>query len=124
MEIVDELQPHGQNPVIQKFSHDPFWNTDLDRILETLVPDTTRYYAIVTGGSVSVCAYHAVLGFHLRNYWTVVPVDCVFYSIDSGKQRALEQLSSPAYSNVFLSHSDLIEVHDVPSSPPQPMPQP
>ena len=114
VEIVDEIKPHEGDIVVQKFSHDPFYKKDLDKVLKRLVPDSTMYYAVVTGGAVNVCAYHAVMGFHLRDYWTVVPVDSVYYPDDAGNQRALEQFSFPAYPNVFLSRSDLIEVSHVP----------
>ncbi len=113
-EIVDELKPHEGDIVIQKFSHDPFFRKDLDEVLQKLVPDPTNYYAVVTGGAVNVCVYHAVMGFYLRDYWTVVPVDCVFYLDDSGKERALEQFSLRGYPNIFLSRSDLIEASSVP----------
>lgn len=122
-EIVDELKPHEEEPVIQKFCHDPFYQTDLDQVLERLVPDPTKYYAVVTGGAINVCLYHAVMGFHLRNYWTVVPVDGVFYRTDSAKRIALQQFSHNAYPNVFLSRSDLIEVSQVPAvAHPMPIP--
>ena len=113
-EIVEELKPHERDIVIQKFCHDPFYKMDLDKVLERLVPDPTKYYAVVTGGGISVCAYHAVMGFHLRNYWTVAPVDCVFTPGNAGYQRALEQFSAHAYPNIFLSRSDLIEVSQAP----------
>ncbi len=123
VEIVDELKPHEADIVVQKFSHDPFYKTDLDKVLQRLVPDPTKYYAVVTGGSIDVCVYHAVMGFHLRDYWTVVLVDSVFYLSDSDNQRALEQFSGLAYPNVFLSRSDLIEVSHTPSAArPAPMP--
>ncbi len=114
-EIVDELKPHEGDIVIQKFCHDPFYKTNLDQVLERLVTDPTKYYAIITGGVINVCLYDAVMGFHLRNYWTVVPVDCAFYSNDSANQIALQQFSHPAYPNVFLSRSNLIEVSQVPA---------
>ncbi len=114
-EIVEELKPQEKDIVIQKFSHDPFYRKDLDEALQKLVPDPTNYYAIVTGGAVNVCVYHATMGFYLRDYWTVVPLDCVFYLDDSGKERALEQFSSRGYPNIFLSRSDLIEVSSVPA---------
>ncbi len=109
VEIVEELKPQPGEMVIQKFSHDPFYRPDLDQLLNTLVTDPTRCCAIVTGGLVNICIYHAVMGFHLRNYWTVVPVDSVYYTSDAEYYRALEQFSHPAYPNVFLSRSDLIE---------------
>jgi nicotinamidase-related amidase len=123
-EIVDELRPNEGDVVVQKFSHDPFYKPDLDLVLQRLVPDPTRYYAVVTGGAINVCVYHTVMGFHLRSYWTVVPVDSVYYLSDSGNQRALEQFSEHApYPNIFLSRSDLIEVSPVPAAArPVPMP--
>lgn len=108
--IVEELKPRGKDIIVRKSSHDPFYKTNLDEVLQRLVPDPTRYYAVVTGGAINVCAYHTILGFYLRSYWTVVPVDAVFYSRESGKQLALELLSWAAYPNIFLSRSDLIEV--------------
>ncbi|MFC2003475.1 isochorismatase family cysteine hydrolase [Chloroflexota bacterium] len=115
VEITGELKPHEGDIVIQKFCSDPFYETSLNQVLQRLVPDPTRYYAIVTGGTVNACVYHAVMGFFLRHYWTVVPVDCVFYLDDSAKQMALELFSVQAYPNVLLSRSDLIEVCQSPS---------
>lgn len=123
VEIIDELKPHQGEIVIQKFSHDPFYKPDLDKILQKLVPDSTRYYAVITGGAIDVCLHCAVMGFYLRNYWTVVPVDSVYYASDSGKQRAIEQFSGRSYCNIFLSRSDLIEVSRVPAAAhPAPVP--
>ncbi|MFC1969564.1 cysteine hydrolase family protein [Chloroflexota bacterium] len=110
-EIVDELKPHKEDIVVQKFSHDPFYRKDLDEVLEKMVPDPTKCYAIVTGGAINVCVYHTVMGFHLRNYWTVVPVDSVYYINEAAYERALGQYSEERpYPNVFLSRSDLIEI--------------
>ncbi|MBU2608529.1 MAG: cysteine hydrolase [Chloroflexi bacterium] len=110
-EIVDELKPHEGDTVVQKFSHDPFYRKDLDEVLEKLVPDPTKCYAVVTGGAINVCVYHTVMGFYLRNYWTVVPVDCVYYISEEGRDRALGQYSEERpYPNVFLSRSDLIDI--------------
>lgn len=122
-QIVDELQPQQADIIVPKFSHDPFYRPDLEQVLSRLVPDPLRYYAVVTGGAVNICLYHTVMGLHLRNYWTVVPVDCVYYLSDAGRQRALEQFSEPAYPNVFLSRSDLIEVSTTPQ-PARPWPTP
>ncbi|MBI2860913.1 MAG: cysteine hydrolase [Chloroflexi bacterium] len=107
-EIVDELKPRPGEPVIQKYSHDCFYRTGLDDLLQRLVPDPTSCYAIVTGGTVNVCVRHAVFGLYLRDYWTVVPVDGVVYTSDLTRQNALESYSHRAYPNIFLSRSDLI----------------
>jgi len=123
VEIVEELKPHQGDIIVQKFSHDPFYRRDLDEVLQRLVPDPTSYYAVVTGGAINICVYHTVMGFHLRNYWTVVPVDSVYYTSDSGNQRALEQFSDIPYPNIFLSRSDLIEISHVPAAAhPTPIP--
>ncbi|MFC2056903.1 cysteine hydrolase family protein [Chloroflexota bacterium] len=115
LEIIDELKPQEGDIIVQKFSHDSFYKTDLDRVLERLVPDPTQHYAIVTGGVANVCLYHAVMGFHLRDYWATVPVDSFYYFAEDGKQRALAQFSlSGAYANIFLSRSDLIKVAKTP----------
>jgi len=110
-EIVDELKPREGDTVVQKFSHDPFYRKDLDEVLEKLVPDPTKCYAVVTGGAINVCVYHTVMGFYLRNYWTVVPVDCVYYISEEGRDRALGQYSEERpYPNIFLSRADLIDI--------------
>lgn len=112
-EIVEELKPLKEDIIVHKYSHDPFFKTEFDEVLERLVPDPTKYYAIVTGGAINVCVYHTLLGFYLRNYWTVVLVDSIFYSSPSGKQTALEQLSWKAYPSIFLSRSDLVEISNI-----------
>jgi hypothetical protein len=55
------------------------------------------------------CVYHAVMGFYLRNYWTVVVTDGVYCRTDEGRDRAFAQYSEPSYPNIFLSRSDLSE---------------
>ncbi len=107
-EIVDELRPQGGDIVVQKFCHDPFYRADLDNVLRRLAPDPTRSYAIVAGGGANVCYYHAILGLHVRDFWTIAPVDCIYSHSDADLAGALEMLSQAAYPNVFLSRSDLI----------------
>ncbi len=114
VEIIDELKPQEGDIVVQKFCHDAFYKTNMDEVLQRLVPDPTRYYAVVTGGGISTCVRHAVMGFHLRDYWTVVPVDCVVYTLESDRENAFQHYSQQGYPNVFLSRSDLIEISGVP----------
>ena len=104
--------------MVQKFSHDPFYNTKLDGVLKKLTPDPTKYIAIATGGSVNVCVYHTTMGLYLRNYWTVVAVDGVYDSAGSGLNVALTQFSLPGYPSIFLSRSDLIEMSRTPVAAP------
>lgn len=106
-EIVPELTPWEGDTVVQKFSLDAFFRTRLDEVLCELVPDPTRHQAIVIGGAANVCAYNAVMGFHLRDYWTVVPTDAIYGSTD-GHEYALHHYSRPVYPNIFLTTSDLV----------------
>jgi nicotinamidase-related amidase len=109
-QIVDELKPQEKDQVVQKFCHDPFVKPDLDKILKKLTPDPTRFYAIVTGGNMNVCVYQTALGFHNRHYWTVIPLDAVFYGSEQFYRTALDMFSDAgAYPNVIFSRSDLIE---------------
>lgn len=118
-EIVDELKPQVGDIVIQKYSHDPFFRPDLDNKLKEIVPEPTHCCAIVTGGQLNVCVYHTILGFHMRHYWTVVPVDCVYYPNDDARNAALELLSYDGpYPNIILSRSNLIEMVPMQSSKP------
>jgi len=113
-EICEEVKPLKGETIVPKFCHDPFFRPELDRILRELVPDPTKCYAIVTGGNINICVYATVMGFHLRDYWTVVPLDSVYYMSEGGYRAAVDQFSEgEPYPNIFLTRSDLIEVsHD------------
>ncbi|MBI4199476.1 MAG: cysteine hydrolase [Chloroflexi bacterium] len=112
-EIVDELKPQEGEVVIQKFCHNPFYKTNIEEVLERLVPDPTKHQAIITGGGIHVCAYDTIMGFYFRNYWTVVPTDGV-YGGEEGMRFAMAQFSMPVYPNIFLTRSDLVHFSRVP----------
>ncbi len=114
-EIIDEIKPKKSDIVIDKFSHDCFLRPDMDKALKKLVPDPTNCQAIITGGAINVCVYHATMGFHLRDYWTVLVTDCCYYSVDSAKEIALNQFSLATYANIFLTRSDLVKVSSTPT---------
>jgi nicotinamidase-related amidase len=75
-EIIDELAPLPGEPVIKKYTHDPFARTTLDQLLidERILP--TEATIIVTGVSAAVCVYAACVGFSCRHYMTLIPMDC------------------------------------------------
>jgi nicotinamidase-related amidase len=106
-EIIPEVAPRGCERVVQKFSLDAFHGTRLDEVLRELVPEPTRHQTIVTGGAANVCAWNAVMGFHLRDYWTVVPIDALYGSAE-GHDYAVGQFSSPLYPNIFLTTSQQV----------------
>ena len=63
---------------------------------------------IVVGVMSNVCVYHAVLGFHIRHYETILPIDCTTGS-NGAEDLVVSQLTLPAYAyNVTLTESDRI----------------
>jgi nicotinamidase-related amidase len=70
-----------------------------------------RDHIVVTGIGSNNCVYHAVIGFHIRNYIVCVPEDCIHASRAKGQQFALSQFRSPAYNfNVSVTRSENIKL--------------
>jgi nicotinamidase-related amidase len=66
---------------------------------------------LVTGIGSNNCVYHAVIGLHIRNYFVIVPEDCIHASRPEGQQFALSQFRSPAYNfNVTVTRSENIKI--------------
>lgn len=109
VDFVPELKPLPGEPVVQKTSHDCFFKTAMDAVLEKLDLRPCRDTIVVTGIGSNNCVYHAVIGFHVRNYFTVVPEDCIHAKRAEGHAMALSQFRSNAYNfNVTVAHSDEI----------------
>ena len=105
---VEELRPRKQEPVVEKETHDCFHRTEMDSLLAQLsiLPET--HSIIVMGVAADVCVYHAVIGFHVRHYNVVVPIDCCA-GWPAGRRMLEKQMEGPAYNyNVAVTHSDLI----------------
>ena len=106
VEFVEELKPLPGEIVIKKFSHDCFYQTALEDTLEKLQLRSCRDRVVVTGIGANNCVYHAVIGFHIRNYFVIVPEDCIHASRADGQAFALSQFRSPAYNfNVTVADS-------------------
>ena len=110
-EFVEELRPLPQEHVVQKTSHDCFYKTSMEAVLEQLDLRPCRDKIVVTGIGSSNCVYHAVIGFHIRNYYTIVPEDCI-HGVDPQSQPfALRQFRSNAYNfNVTVSRSEDLQL--------------
>lgn len=106
VEFVEELKPLPGEIVIKKYSHDCFYQTALEDTLEKLQLRSCRDRVVVTGIGANNCIYHAVIGFHIRNYFVIVPQDCIHASRADGQAFALSQFRSPAYNfNVTVADS-------------------
>ena len=111
VEFVEELRPHQNEIVVQKFSHDCFYQTTMEDELRKMDLRRCRDRIVVTGIGSNNCVYHAVIGFHIRNYFVIVPEDCIHASRAEGQQFALSQFRSPAYNyNVTVTPSQNIKI--------------
>lgn len=98
VDFVNELIPLSAEPIVQKFSHDCFYQTTMEDVLQSLDLKPCRDRIVVTGIGSNNCVYHAVIGFHIRNYFVTVPEDCIHASRAEGQAFALSQFRSPAYN--------------------------
>ena len=73
---IEELRPMQQEPIVEKETHDCFHRTEMDALLGRLGIKPETHSIIVMGVAADVCVYHAVIGFHVRHYNVVVPIDC------------------------------------------------
>lgn len=106
-DFVEELQPLPGETVVQKTSHDCFYKTSMEPVLERFDLRSCRDTVVVTGIGSSNCVYHAVIGFHIRNYYVVVPEDCIHGVAAHSQPFALKQFRSNAYNfNVTVARSD------------------
>ena len=111
VEFVEELKPYANEIVIKKYSHDCFHQTTMEEQLKKFDLRPCRDHVVVTGIGSNNCVYHAVIGFHIRNYWVYVPEDCIHASRAEGQQFALSQFRSPAYDfNVRVTRSDNVRL--------------
>ena len=111
VEFVEELRPQQNEIVVQKFSHDCFYQTTMEDELRKVDLRGCRDRIVVTGIGSNNCVYHAVIGFHIRNYFVIVPEDCIHASRAEGQQFALNQFRSAAYNyNVTVTRSENINL--------------
>jgi nicotinamidase-related amidase len=111
VEFVEELKPGPNEVVVKKYSHDCFYRTSMEDELKKFDLRPCRDHIVVTGIGSNNCVYHAVIGFHIRNYFVYVPEDCIHASQPEGQQFALSQFRSPAYNfNVTVTRSENVKL--------------
>lgn len=108
-EIVEELRPKRGESVIDKATHDCFFETTMDKTLKKLNIKPGKDTIITTGIGANNCLYHAVIGFHVRQYEVLVPLDCTHSSKPMGMKFLKWQMNQGAYNfNVKLTSSSSI----------------
>jgi nicotinamidase-related amidase len=109
-DFVPELKPLPHEMVVQKTSHDCFYKTQMEAVLEKFDLQPCRDRIVVTGIGSSNCVYHAVIGFHIRNFYTTVLEDCIHGVAPHSQTFALAQFRSNAYNfNVAVARSDELQ---------------
>ena len=73
-EIIDELRPLPEEPVVRKQRYSGFVGTDLDLVLKTL---GIKYCAFI-GGATNVCVGTTLMDAYSHDYWPVLVEDAVF----------------------------------------------
>jgi nicotinamidase-related amidase len=109
-QFVDQLKPAADEPVVVKYTHDCFYRTDMEALLERLRLRPAEGRIIVTGIAARGCVQCAVMGFSIRDFYVYVPVDTTTQRDQKEKLQAFSQFMSFGYRyNVTVTRSDLIE---------------
>jgi len=109
-QFVDQLKPAADEPVVVKYTHDCFYRTDMEALLDRLRLRPGEGRIIVTGIAARGCVQCAVMGFSIRDFYVYVPVDTTTQRDQKEKLQAFSQFMSFGYRyNVTVTRSDLIE---------------
>jgi nicotinamidase-related amidase len=110
-ELIDELKPAADEPLIVKRTHDCFYQTEMDSFLERSGMRPGEGRVIVTGISTRNCVQSAVMGFSVRDYHVYVPIDCTAQRHEREVLQAFSLFTSFGYRhNVTVTRSDLIKL--------------
>jgi nicotinamidase-related amidase len=111
VELVDELKPVADEPLIVKRTHDCFYRTNMEALLEQMELRPGEGRVIVTGISTRNCVQSAVMGFSVRDYHVFVPMDCTAHNDEKQVLQAFSLFTSFGYKhNVTMTRSDLIQL--------------
>jgi len=109
-EFIAPLKPASDEPVVVKYTHDCFYRTDMEALLERLHFRPGEGRIIVTGIAARGCVQCAVMGFSIRDFNVYVPIDTTTQRDQKEKLQAFSQFMSFGYRyNVTVTRSDLIK---------------
>jgi nicotinamidase-related amidase len=110
-EFIDELKPEAGEPVVVKYTHDCFYRTEMESVLERFRLRAGEGRIIVTGVATRGCVQCAVMGFSIRDFYVYVPIDCTTQRDEKEKLQAFSLFSSFGYRyNVTVTRSDLVQI--------------
>jgi nicotinamidase-related amidase len=109
-EFIDDLKPEPDESVVVKYTHDCFYRTDMESLLERLQLRPGEGHIIVTGIATRGCVQCAVTGFSIRDFYVYVPLDCTTQRDEKEKLQAFSLFGSFGYRyNVTVTRSNLIQ---------------
>jgi nicotinamidase-related amidase len=110
-ELIDELKPATDEPVMVKYTHDCFYETKMEELLHRFGFRPGDARVIVTGISTRHCVQCAVTGFSIRDYYVYVPMDCTTQRDEKDVLQAFSLFTGYGYRyNVTMTRSDLIRL--------------
>jgi nicotinamidase-related amidase len=110
-ELIDELKPAPNEPLVVKRTHDCFYQTEMESLLKQLGLRPGEGHVIVTGISTRNCVQSAVMGLSVRDYHVYVPIDCTTHNDEKQVLQAFSLFTSFGYRhNVTMTRSDLIGI--------------
>jgi nicotinamidase-related amidase len=108
-ELIDELKPAADEPLIVKRTHDCFYQTEMDSLLARFGIRPGDGHVIVTGISTRNCVQSAVTALSVRDYHVYVPMDCTAQKDEKEILQTFSLFTSFGYRhNVTMTRSDLI----------------
>jgi nicotinamidase-related amidase len=110
-ELIDELKPADDEPLIVKRTHDCFYQTEMDVLLARFRLRSAEGHVIVTGISTRNCVQSAVMALSVRDYHVYVPMDCTAQKDEKEVLQTFSLFTSFGYRhNVTMTRSDLIKL--------------
>jgi nicotinamidase-related amidase len=110
-ELIDELKPADDEPLIVKGTHDCFYQTEMDPLLARFGMHSGEGRIIVTGISTRNCVQSAVMALSVRDYHVYVPMDCTAQKDEKEVLQTFSLFTSFGYRhNVTMTRSDLIKL--------------
>jgi len=110
-ELIDELKPTADEPLIVKRTHDCFYQTEMDALLARFGMRPGEGHVIVTGISTRNCVQSAVMALSVRDYHVYVPMDCTAQKDEKEVLQTFSLFTSFGYRhNVTMTRSDLIQL--------------
>src|SRR5262245_63864359 len=84
-EFIDQLKPEAGEPVVVKYTHDCFYRTEMESVLERVRLRAGEGRIMVTGVATRGCVQCAVMGFSIRDFYVYVPIDLTTDRDETGK---------------------------------------